>query len=77
MPGSVRATHAGPEGGDSQRTLSAPKSACFIGAKGSRKVFVRHLSLKDKLKGSNLRAPDLNFKAGEYIEALLMVWPGV
>lgn len=54
----------------------APKSACFIGAKGSRKLFVRHLSLKGKLKGSNLRAPDPKTLQGRGNILKLSSWSG-
>lgn len=62
---SVRATHAGPD--ELPADPLSPKSGCFIGAKGSHKLFVRHLFLQDKLKGSNLKASDLKTLEGQGI----------
>lgn len=63
MPRSVRATHAGPDKLPADSLF--PKSGCFIGAKGSHKLSVRHLFLQDELKGSNSTASGLETLEGQ------------
>lgn len=64
MPRPVRATLAGPPKVPADPLVS--KSGCFIGAKGSHKLSVRHLLLEDdEVKGSNFTASDLQTLHGQ------------